>query len=301
MKPILFALVAASALTIGVIAQGNEESVVVKKPYDQSMNKGDRQGTGPTILYHGGPVLFKPVLPLYVIYYGMVLGTTQNIINTFLTDLNESTPFAVNTTYTQGPGGPAVSGSLGFPTIYLDSGASQGTSVGSNTVAAIIKNAIAKKLTPDSNGVYFVITAPDISVSGFCKSFCAYHTKSTTIAPGYTIHYALVPDPGQSCTGCDGNAAVYHQTVTPNGDAGADEMTDSIMHELSETATDPDLNAWYTKNGAENGDLCNYFYGSSLPTPGNGATANTILNGRYYLIQYIWRNSTPQVCANAPQ
>jgi hypothetical protein len=298
MKTILFALVAASALTIGVIAQSNEESVVVKKPYDQSLNKGNPHGTGPTILYHGGPVLLSTV-PLYVIYYGMVPGGTQTIINTFLTDLNGSTPFAVNKTYTQGSGA-AVSGSLGFPTIHLDSGASQGTSLGSNTVAAIIQHAFANGLKPDSSGVYFVITAPDVSVSGFCKSFCAYHTKSTTIAPGYTIHYALVPDPGQSCTGCDGNAAVYHQTATPNGDPGADEMTDSIMHELSETATDPDLNAWFTKNGEENGDLCNYFYGTSPLYTVNGATANTLLNGHYYLIQYIWRNSTPQVCADAP-
>jgi len=300
MKPVLLAVVAISALTVGVIAQQNEERVVIKKPYDQSQNKGGPKGASTTILYHGGPVLLKTV-PLYVIYYGMVPGTTQNIINTFLTDLNGSTPFAVNKTYTQGAGGPAISGSLGFPTVFLDSGASQGTSVGSNTVAAILQHAFANGLKPDSSGVYFVITAPDISVSGFCKSFCAYHTKSTTIASGYTIHYALVPDPGQGCTGCDGNFAVYHQTVTPNGDQGADEMTDSIMHELSETATDPDLNAWFTKNGQENGDLCNYFYGTSpLYQTANGATANTLLNGHYYLIQYIWRNSTPQVCADAP-
>ena len=300
MKPILFAVIAASALTVGVIADGNNQ-VVIKKPYDQSLNnKGGPHGAGETILYHGGPILLKTV-PLYIIYYGMVLGTTQNIINTFLSDLNGSKPFAVNTTYTQGTGGPAISGSLGFPTVFLDSGASQGTSVGSNTVAAILQHAFANGLKPDSSGVYFVITAPDISVSGFCKSFCAYHTKSTTIASGYTIHYALVPDPGQGCTGCDGNFAVYHQTVTPNGDQGADEITDAIMHELSETATDPDLNAWYTKNGQENGDLCNYFYGTSpLYHTANGATANTLLNGHYYLIQYIWRNSTPQVCADAP-
>jgi hypothetical protein len=300
MKPILFALVAASALTIGIIAESNEESVVVKKPYDQSQNKGNPHANGATILYHGGPVLFNNPVPLYVIYYGMVPGGTQTIINTFLTDLNGSAPFAVNTTYTQGAGGPAISGSLGFPAVFRDLGASQGTSVGSNTVGKIIQNAFAGGLTRDSSGVYFVITAPDITVSGFCKSFCAYHTKSTAIAPGFNIHYALVPDPGQSCTGCDGNSAVYHQTVTPNGDPGADEMTDSIMHELSETATDPDLNAWYTKNGAENGDLCNYFYGTAPLYTVNGATANTMLNGRYYLIQYIWRNSTPQVCADAP-
>ena len=299
MKLVLFAL-AISALTVGVIAEENEERAVIRKPFDESQGKGGPKGASTTIRYHGGPLLLNTV-PVYVIYYGIVPGSTQNIINTFFADLNGSTPFAVNKTYTQGTGGPAISGLLEFPSVFLDSGASQGTSVDSNTVIKIIQYALTNGLKRDSSGVYFVITAPDISVSGFCKSFCAYHTKSTAIAPGYTIHYALVPDPGQRCTGCDGNFAVYHQTVTPNGDPGADEMTDSIMHELSETATDPDLNAWFTKNGEENGDLCNFFYGTApLYTTANGATANTLLKGHYYLIQYIWRNSTPQVCANAP-
>ena len=34
MKPVLLALVVISALTVGVIAEQNEERVVVKKPYD---------------------------------------------------------------------------------------------------------------------------------------------------------------------------------------------------------------------------------------------------------------------------
>jgi len=93
MKPILFAVVAASALTVGVIADGNDQ-LVIKKPYDQNLNnKGGPKGAGTTILYHGGPILLKTV-PLYVIYYGMVSGITENIINTFLSDLNGSKPFA---------------------------------------------------------------------------------------------------------------------------------------------------------------------------------------------------------------
>jgi hypothetical protein len=297
LKPVIFSILAVSALTLAIVAEDNKETIVVKKPYDASVHKGATAGNStPTILYHGGPVLLDTV-PLYVIYYGAVPGMTQNIINTFLSDLDGSAPFGVNRTYTQGTGGPAVSGSLGTPKVFIDSGASQGTSVASNTVGSIIQHAFANGFTRDSKGVYFVITAPEISVSGFCKSFCAYHTKSTTIASGFTIHYALVPDPGQRCTGCDGNFAVFHETATPNGDPGADEMTDSIFHELSETVTDPDLNAWYTKNGSENGDLCNYFYGTAPLYTSMGATANAFLKGHYYLIQYIWKNSSPGVCA----
>jgi hypothetical protein len=57
--------------------------------------------------------------------------------------------------------------------------------------------------------------------------------------------------------GCDGNIAVFGQTVTANGDQVADDMTDSIMHELSESMTDPKDTAWFTSGGNENGDLCN--------------------------------------------
>jgi streptogramin lyase len=92
--------------------------------------------------------------------------------------------------------------------------------------------------------------------------------------------------------------AVYGQTVTPNGDQGADEMTDSIMHELSETVTDPEGTAWFTSKGDENGDLCNYTYRTPLsPGPTNGATANVTMNGHFYLIQKIWTNVAPQHCA----
>jgi hypothetical protein len=78
-------------------------------------------------------------------------------------------------------------------------------------------------------------------------------------------------------------------------------MTDDIIHELSETVTDPDLNAWYTQNGAENGDLCNYVYDTPAPSlvhiDSNGAHYNATLNKRNFLIQLIWENSNPGFCA----
>ena len=80
---------------------------------------------------------------------------------------------------------------------------------------------------------------------------------------------------------------------------GADEMVDSIMHELSETVSDPDLNAWYTSNGSENGDLCDYNYGTwaSLPEASNGAKYNATWGGHHWLIQLIWKNTATPGCA----
>lgn len=184
--------------------------------------------------------------------------------------------------------------------IFNDNPPSQGTHIGSKDISKIIQHAISAPggLPADQDGVYFVITSPSVSVAGFCSSYCAYHTNSNAIVSGKNIRFAVVPDPGNQCGGCDGNVAVYHESVTPNKDPGADEMTDSIMHELSETVTDPQGNAWFTSNGEENGDLCNYTYGTPLsPGPQNGATANVNMNGHFYLIQKIWTNVTPQHCA----
>ena len=114
-----------------------------------------------------------------------------------------------------------------------------------------------------------------------------------------------MPDPTQRCTGCNGGIAVYKDTATPNGDMGADTLTDDIMHELSETVTDPDINAWYTQGGAENGDLCNYVY-ETPASPiqiGHDPITNAVyhynvhLNNRDFLIQLIWKNSGVGACA----
>ena len=45
---------------------------------------------------------------------------------------------------------------------------------------------------------------------------------------------------------CSANIVIYHDASSPNGDVGMDEVVDSLIHEISETVTDPDLNAWYT-------------------------------------------------------
>jgi hypothetical protein len=309
---LISASAAAAVVTFGLMAGDSVQGVIVKKPFDHS----SRGKTGSTqILYHGGPVLTGTV-PVYVIYYGNQFATTtQPILNDFFANLAPSGQYNVNTTYYQTIHSTTtyVSNALAFTppsagvpsglsgSVYFDSAYSIGKSVSNSGPEHIIKNAFANGLPVVDGAVYFVVTSPDVSVSGFCHSFCAYHSKSTSIAAGHTIHYALIPDPTQRCAGCDGNAAIYGESATPNGDMGADEMTDSIMHELSETVTDPDLNAWYTSSGAENGDLCNFNYGTTYTVTnpdGQTTTANAHLGKRDYLIQTIWQNSGPGFCAN---
>jgi len=308
-------LLAIVSIALGSLRGDNSEQVIAKVPFDVHKAKGRAGGGGtPTILYNGGPVLLSSV-PIYVIYYGN-LGSfplhSQDIVNAFLAGLGGTPQFRVNTTYcelqttncaTDSPS-TSVSGSLGYDLshIFYDSG-SQGASIRSSAIPAILHNALTTTghLPVDDGAIYILITDPTVKVSGFCTSFCAYHTRSTGIVSGHTIHYALAPEPGSKCTACDGNFA-FGQSTTPNGDPGADEVVDSLEHELSETVTDPDLNAWYNSNGSENGDLCNYNYGdfNSLPK-NNGASYNANWGKYFYLIQLIWKNGpAPQGCAAAP-
>jgi hypothetical protein len=304
-----FVGVAIAAIALSLFAGQNMESIVVKKPFDQHKPAGSGSDQ---ILYHGGKILTAARVPIYVIYYGGIgsfPSTTQPIVNGFLAGLGGTDQFDVNTTYcnvnttTCPGGGTSVSGLLSYDLshIYFDSG-SQGNALHSGDVPKIVETALTGGHLPTDDGaIYLLITAPTTSVSGFCTRYCAYHTASTTIVSGHTIHYALAPEPNSKCTACDGNFAVYGESKTPNGDPGADEIVDSLMHEISETVTDPDLSAWYTSSGAENGDLCNYVYGMARVPSATGATANASWNGYSYLIQLIWENRTlPQGCAGAP-
>jgi hypothetical protein len=90
---------------------------------------------------------------------------------------------------------------------------------------------------------------------------------------------------------------VFHEDNSPNDDIGADSVCDTLIHELSETVTDPDLDAWYGPFG-ENGDLCNFNYGTTFSAP-NGTHANQIFGGLYYLVQTIWENTGNGFCANS--
>ncbi len=254
---------------------------------------------------------------VYAIYYGTFSSTTQPIVNDFLVGLSGSPEYGVNHTYNEptSPNPMPVPLNYAFVapsshpntnpsgSVYWDN-YSMGAQLSTKDIPKIVTHAIDAGLPANQNGVYLVITAPDVKIAGFCASYCAYHTTSSTIYSGLHIRFALIPDPTQKCSGCNGGIAVYGDKVTPNNDMGADTMADDIMHELSETVTDPDISAWYTQNGAENADLCNYVYDTPMPSlvktvTVNGSTAhyNATLNGRNFLIQLLWKNSGAGFCA----
>ena len=146
---------------------------------------------------------------------------------------------------------------------------------------------------------------------GFCTAFCGFHSPRA-LTNGVTstdITLAFVGDPATQCPLKPATPTCSPQTLSPNGNEGADAMASVMAHELNETVTDPHVDAWFRTalgaNGGEVGDLCNFQFGTAtapfdLSTTCralNGAHADVVLSGRQFLIQSNWLNSGGGSCA----
>src|SRR5579863_1734983 len=257
------------------------------------LNTASTPATGNGINYYGGPVLHGTV-NVYFIWYGNWGGTTgshaMTVLQNLASSIGGSPYFNINTTYSDTTG-TSVSNSVTFSGSTTDN-YSQGTSFGDNGVQAIVTAAITSgRLPSDTNGVYFVLTSADVNeTSGFCTQYCGWHTNGTIA--GSDIKFAFIGNSNRCPAAC---AA---QSSSPNGDAGVDGMASVISHELEESATDPDLNAWYDSSGAENADKCAWTFSPTYFAP-NGSFANMNLNGLDYLIQRNWVNASGGYCSLA--
>jgi hypothetical protein len=266
---------------------------VDNSPHAKARNQAARARTsGNGISYHGGPVMVG-TKNLYFIWYGNWSGdTATTILTDWANSIGGSPYFNINTTYYQGTttktyvqNGVAYVGGTSTPdTAY-------GKSLSDANIQSIVSDAISSgRLPKDTNGLYFVLTAKDVTAtSGFCTQYCGWHTNGSI--GGSDIKYSFIGNPVSQCpAGCGVN------NPSPNGNGGADAMASIMSHELEEAATDPDLNAWYDSRGNENGDKCAWNFGATYTTA-NGASANMKLGARDFLIQQNWLNAGGGRCA----
>jgi hypothetical protein len=245
------------------------------------------------ITYHGGPVM-TGTPNVYFIWYGSWASNASGaqILTDFTTALGGSRYYNINTTYTNAAK-VAVSNSLTLKASATDV-YSQGSTLTDAGVKAVVSKAITSAQLPaDANGIYVVLSSADVKESsGFVTKYCGWHTRGTIAAT--TIRYAFVGDPTTQ-----GLGACAAQTATsPNANPGIDAMVSVLAHEIVETVTDPDLNAWYDSTGYENADKCSWTYGVTYKAA-NGALANMKLGSRDYLVQQNWKAGTAQGCALA--
>ena len=242
----------------------------IKDSSEAGILTGSTSATKQTILYHNGPVMAQP--NVYVIWYGnwnqannTDTAAGQQIIRDFLNAVGGSPYFAINTTYSTTA--TPINGKVTFAGETTDAG-SQGTKLTDSTVKTVVSTAINNHSLPsDINGVYFVLTSSDISESsGFCKNYCGWHTHGSVNSAD--IKYSFIGNSAKCLNAC---AA---QTNSPNANPGVDGMCSVIAHELEEATTDPDLNAWYDRQGQENADKCAWTFGQNQYQTANGAWAN---------------------------
>ena len=260
---------------------------------------------GPLLYHSGGVVLTGPVT-FYVIFWvpaHLQNGDTTQMTShyrTVQTDLledyaghgidNNNTQYYENvggrTTYIQNSGGigHTYTDTRAYPTSGCNDPATPGNCMTDAQIRAEIERVIALRDWPTGFGSMFLLYTSSGEGSCFDSTgsncayvtYCAYHSFINGSSP---IFYSNEPYGGNnSCT----NGA-----PSPNNDFDADTAASAASHEISETITDPELNAWLTEENNEIGDICEYNYGTNS---WDSSKANQKWNGHYYELQMEFDN-----------
>lgn len=241
-------------------------------------------------VYNGGPVI-SGTPDIYYIWYGNWSSGSKTLIQTFTKSLNGSS--YLNTDSSMSGNGQVAY--IKSTTVSASSHVKlyRGTSINGedDTIENIVTGTLNKGLLPaDPNGLYFVLTGQNITVSGFNTAFCGWHGSTNWGGLSLGVQYGFIGNPKTTDTGC------YAQAVSPNNNFGVDAMVSVIAHELIEAVTDPTGTAWWDSNpasttyGYENSDICAWNFGTTYKT-GNGAKANIKLGTKNYLLQQQWVNT----------
>ncbi|GJP51631.1 hypothetical protein CLOM_g10781 [Closterium sp. NIES-68] len=260
--------------------------------------------SGGPIKYHGGPVVVgAPTVNVYHIYYGSWgANSGKDLIDSFVTALSSESGaqgaqgeasvkgwWAISASYFQSSGGAKknVSSKVRLAGTVADS-YSRGKQLSDDDVLAIVKSKVGpgKPFALDAHGIYVLLTSADVTLSsGFCSQYCGWHTQD--FLNSSPLRYAFVGHHGQCPDACG------VESTSPNGKPAIDATISTLAHEITEAATDPDVNAgWFDAQGEENADLCSWSYGSTKTgTQQSGQTYryNLVgLNGCRFLVQLNW-------------
>jgi hypothetical protein len=246
--------------------------------------------SGNGISYHGGAVMLGTTHVYFIWYGNWASSSATTILADWAKSLGGSSYFSINTTYYDGSN-RKVSNSVTFGGAVFDN-YSLGSTLSDNSIYTIVATAIANGSLPlDANGVYFVLTSADVAeTSGFCTQYCGWHSSATF--NNVSSQFAFVGNTVACPFACEGSPGNH-----PNGNEGADGMASIMTHELEESVTDPNGDAWYDNGGNENGDLCNFNFGSHVYGTANGSIANVQLGPRNFLLQEDWVNASGGYCS----
>src|SRR5579859_1209230 len=215
--------------SLGLFANvARAQFIGITKPFDPASPAlapiGEAIVTGNGIEYNGGPVMLGPH-NVYFIWYGNFSGNVAlNMLPDLIKGFNGSQYFNTNTTYGDATGN--IANTVALSGQVFDN-YSQGTALNNTTFANVISKPLNTGTLPvDPNGIYFLLTSPDVTMTGFCTTFCGFHTSGTF---GTTdIKVAFVGDAATQCPARPGLPGCSAQSLSPNANEGADAMSSVI-------------------------------------------------------------------------
>ena len=218
----------------------------------------------PNVVDHGGLVL--PSSKTYAIYWGTPSDFPSDLqagMASLLGGFDGSSYLGIMRQYMRG---------ATISTTYAGSVSDLSTPPKSAPNTAALANEVCKLFpAPDPDALYIVFTsnAPNIN-------YCAWHNKAS--CNGVAIQVAYVPNQAQ-LSGCSPYTATnLHCNSYSDGTV---TTADSVAHELMETITDAQIDAWYDANKYEVADKCDYTYSSCV----------TLANKSVWQIQSEWSNA----------
>lgn len=293
---------------------------------DQAVSTGRKLfklvNNSPVLPYHNGPLLAGTgALNVYIVWYGTFNPSDKSIITDFLASFQE-------------PGAdvhPSVASWWKLTSAYKDNKnnipagvvklagqADDNYSMGKVLKQSDIEIIVTKSLVSlpsDPSSIYYVLTASDVQVEGFCMNTCAFHSflSASPASKNFMLPYSWVGNSGTQCPGqCAWPYALPQYSpqgakalVAPNADAGMDGMVINMATMLAGTVTNPFNNGYYQGDASaplEAGTACTGIYGAGA-FPGNpgqlivdpitSASYNAQGTGtRKYLLPALWDPST---------
>ena len=238
------------------------------------------------ITYSLGKKVLTGDVNLYFIYYGVSWTASQKqLVEEFANGLGASSWY--KKVYVDGALRVAKTISTSGPDL-------SGTAIG-DLIQKYVDN---KTLPEDENGIYFVLSTPDVKETirsdlgeaSFCSDYCGYHISSL-LESGKRVQYGFVGNPSTQCPkSC---IPPENRSNSPNKDVGIDALLSTLAHEITEAITDPlsDVTlerAWKDSQDSENADKCAYEYGETSTDHASKSVYNLEFGGRKYLIQQNW-------------
>ncbi len=235
--------------------------------------KGGHGGGGrlsPNMTYHGGSILASTVVK--AIFWGTSWSNGTFVddkisgLDTFYGGVGNSGYLKTNTEYTNSSG-THVGAGVTYQGHVTDVSSGPSSAPSTSTVLARVCSNIS---SPVTNGYYPVYTDLPRGRNGYC----AWHSAGTCGGTPVQFAFFFVLDGDAGCNPGASTSLGHSQ--------GLSALANVSGHELSEAVTDPRLNAWYDRNGAENADKCAWTF---------GASSVSFPNGSSWKIQGNWSNA----------